>query len=199
VAISDVNICNMALGHLGKRSINALTEGSANAQACALIYANTRDAMLRVHSWNFNTKELPLALIADEEVLGWTYLYAYPANCLFVQAVYNELTLDTVPTEPFKELLSPTTSQRAIACDTEDAYAEINIRVTDPTLFDLLFVEALSFELAARLAVQLTGDQAIARGLEAKALQTIDRAKLTNANEGTSAANRSSKYLSARG
>ena len=63
--LTDVGICNMALGRLGATAIDALTDTDAEGVQCALHYAQTRDELLRSHPWRFAT--CWSSLVQDEE------------------------------------------------------------------------------------------------------------------------------------
>jgi len=65
VALTEVNVCNRALGRLGASGITALADGSTEAAQCTLHYAETRDALLREHPWRFAVKWV--VLVQDEE------------------------------------------------------------------------------------------------------------------------------------
>lgn len=51
--MTQLELCNVALAHLGEARIGAVGEGTAAARACALHYAPVRDEVLRSHRWNF--------------------------------------------------------------------------------------------------------------------------------------------------
>lgn len=53
--VTEVDLCNRALGRLGAASITALdgSDTSDEATQCALHYAETRDALLRRYPWRF--------------------------------------------------------------------------------------------------------------------------------------------------
>jgi hypothetical protein len=82
---SEVDICNMALGHLGDDATVASLdppEGSAQAEHCARFYPMARDAMLDAHKWGFATRRASLALLSETPPSPWRYAYAQPADAL---------------------------------------------------------------------------------------------------------------------
>ena len=83
---SEVEICNLALGHLGDTATVASLdppEGSAQAEHCARFYPIARDMMLQAHAWNFATRRIQLAQLG-EAPYGWAYSYARPFGALDV-------------------------------------------------------------------------------------------------------------------
>ena len=61
---SEVDICNLALSHLGDNATVASIdppEGSAQAEHCSRFYPIARDTLLEMHNWNFSTRRAVLA------------------------------------------------------------------------------------------------------------------------------------------
>jgi hypothetical protein len=107
---SEVSICNRALAAISSRStISSLTESSEAARQCNLIYADTRDEVLQMASWNFAQRTALLALLksapgtpsnasstatqwsADFPAPPWLYEYAYPDQCLQMRTIIQQL------------------------------------------------------------------------------------------------------------
>ena len=94
-----LSICNRALLSVGARaqisSVNP-SDGSVEADACAVLFAPTFEALARTAQWNCLRKEVALSMIAaapgtPENVTGssmpippvpWLYAYQYPSDCL---------------------------------------------------------------------------------------------------------------------
>lgn len=181
---SIVEICNLALNHIGAKSISSLDEASENARKCKLVYAPLRDAVLRDHSWNFATANELLALL-DESMPGWNFIYAQPVKCLNVRKIFSEVVLSNPSPLDFKILLSPTTKTKSIASNLEFAWCEFTYQVTDPALFDTKFVEALSYRIGSALAQPLTGNIQLAQALLQMSIGITEKAVLQNAREGS--------------
>jgi hypothetical protein len=196
MAISNVDICNVALNHLGQRAITALTEQSNEARKCNLIFNIARDSVLRSHDWSFAAKTEALAVLS-ETFIGWDFLYARPSNCLFIRRIFNEGNVnDNIPNE-FKEVKS-TIGQKAIATNTDLAYIEYTIPVTDPNDYDPNFVEAFTFKLASMLCKSLTGDLEMMKVMDALFQQSIPEAKRVNKGSNYRKPSDYSSYLAAR-
>ena len=151
--VSVISICNMALSRLGQTDpIAALSEASEAARQCNLLFEQTRDAVLREFPWPFANRTSLLALRTDTYP-GFNYAYGYPADCLVVRRIYDEGTAGGDPW-PYKIALA-SDGARVILANAEAAYIDYTGRVTDPTVFDAQFVEALTWKLAAELAMPL--------------------------------------------
>jgi len=195
---SEVDICNLALGHIGNQSINSLTQALPSAIRCNQFYPIARDAVLRDHKWNFSTMTETLAEISGESIIGWEYLYAYPARCLLVHSVFDESGLNEDKPQEFKEMMTPTTLQKCIAARISPAYAEYTFQVLDTSLYDPLCVLAISYYLGSLIAKPLTGDINIGKNLMALYAEVISRAKAVNASTGYVKKNPTSSYINAR-
>lgn len=216
---SQVEICNLALTHIGVKSISSMTEPSEPARKLNLVYPTARDAALRAHDWSFASQEVALAEVANESVLAWDYLYKYPASCVAVRELYNPNMIGGGP-EPltrfdaelgfardrsttrvpikFQELLSPQSNQKAIGTNLPSAYARFTFQVTDPSLYDASFVTAFSYLLASMLAQHLAGNPDLGKGLYAIASQLISEAGRQNKSEGVDEPSKTSPYVNGR-
>ena len=62
---TEVDICNLALAHLGDdATIASLSppEGSAQAEKAARFYPIARNTLLEMHTWNFASKAWKLSI-----------------------------------------------------------------------------------------------------------------------------------------
>lgn len=62
MAQTVLDICNLALAHLGEASILSLTDDTTASRACSSNWEPTRDEVLRSHRWNFASKRASLSL-----------------------------------------------------------------------------------------------------------------------------------------
>lgn len=92
---SVVDICNMSLGLIGARSsISSInpSDGSNEANYCALYYPNVMRMLLRSAHWARARKQVSATLYKQRFINGqlstnpppqpWCYEYLYPADCL---------------------------------------------------------------------------------------------------------------------
>lgn len=118
---SEVDICNLALSHLGDTATVVSIyppENSVQAQLCARFYPVARNALLEMANWGFATRRVPLAQVAnptlDADGNGpWDYAYAMPNAVINLLSVVPAGSpddyeaqfgpLDPVPGEPFPQ------------------------------------------------------------------------------------------------
>lgn len=85
---SAVDICNLALGHLGDEAgvaSIAPPDGSVQASHCQRFYPIARDALVQMHTWGFAVRRQSLALLATDELPAeWAFAYAKPTSLRMV-------------------------------------------------------------------------------------------------------------------
>ena len=156
---SVVSICNLALSSLGKDNINALTDAGAEARACSQFYEHARDTLLQGYPWRFAGKTQAMAQISNDKPGKWAFAYARPNDCLKVRWVRPQYNEAMGRLSPQDEVGFPHEVEgAAIYTDLATAFLHYTSRLTDPSMFPPLFVEALSWHLAVRLAMPLTRD-----------------------------------------
>lgn len=195
---SIVAICNKALGHLGQKPINAITDSNPRAEACLAYFNDARDASLRSHPWNFATAISTLnELGGGASIPGWLYVYAYPTKAVNIRKVFDDATSKYPLACEFKEFYLESQNVRVIASDVNPAYAEFTYQVADTTLYDQAYVDAFSYKLASLIAPSL--------GVSAKVTDMlnifnvlISNAQALNQSEGKSDDPKQSTYHEAR-
>jgi hypothetical protein len=175
---SEVDICNLALAHLGDSATVASIsppEGSAQAEHCARFYPIARDSLLEMHNWNFSTKRILLAQVTNDWNM-WQYAYGLPNNCINPISVisseaYDDYATQFVPTDTpqFSHNYSPVIAAgryvpqpftietiadgtHVLYTNLENAVLRYQASVDDTTEFSSLFVMTLSWHLASMLA-----------------------------------------------
>ncbi|OAE72604.1 hypothetical protein A7J71_11330 [Achromobacter insolitus] len=184
---SVVDICNLALGHLGdEATVTSIDppEGSAQAEHCARFYPIARDTVLEAFTWNFATTRKQLAELPSPWS-SWAYAYALPAD--FVRAISvippeapHDYTA-AVPQYPWRDSSYPmapsavympqeyaietheTTGERVLYTNQPNAVLRYVRRIEDTTRFSPLFTDGVSRLLASYLAGPvIKGTEAIA-------------------------------------
>jgi len=207
---SEVQICNLALSHVGGYRIQSLSESTKEARECNLLYPYARDAALADHDWGFARKRLTLALLSVTYT-GWDYAYQYPIDCLRFRKILDVTGAYTGTTyvsedESYKQVgkvkfeiaSNSDLNSKVILTDKKDAEGVYTAKVTDTNMFDLLFVDALSWRLAADLSQPLKGKPQLQQALMKQYLALIGQAKAKDANESEEKPNNVNEILRAR-
>lgn len=182
---SDIDICNLALSHLGDiANISDLNEGSSQADHCRNFYPIARDLCMEMNAWDFATRRAVLALLSDAPASSWTYAYALPASCLRVLAVLDT-NFDERNTLPYI-IESQDDGSRVLYTNQVSATIRYTAKVTDTTQFPPLLLDTLGWLLASYLAGPiLKGQEGIAAGRAAYTTFTgqMAHAQSSNANQ----------------
>jgi len=193
---SVVQICNMALSHIGSEARVASIsppDGSVEAGHCATFYDLARTEMLEPGNWAFALKRVPLAQVTNPSTV-WAYAYAKPADCLRALRIPQPSIAVTVFTQDEK-MVDPHTDDRAgalfdiegevILTNTPDAMLIYTQDVTDSTKFPASFTSALSYLLASYLAGPIIkGNESVRIGdaMRQRALSLADVSATASAN-----------------
>lgn len=206
---SVVDICNLALAHLGDNATIASIdppEGSAQAEHCQRFYPIARDTLLEMHSWSFATKRAYGAEVENTWPM-WEYAYAMPGDASDIIAILppeakddysTHFTPETYP--DFYTNYSPSVAagqyvpqkfavetaadgSEIILTNQKQAVIRYHAKISDPTKFSPLFTITLSWHLASMLAGPvIKGDQGAAEAKRCVAMTTLYLGKAMEAD-----------------
>ena len=191
-----IDICNMALAHLGLESISSLTQDDERTRRCLLFYEPVKKELLRTHNWGFANVMEPLTLLAAADEPEKPYMYAYPADCLFLRRIFGDSAGQK--NVSFREVFRPDLHARVIFCALPQAQVEYTRDIKDENLFDSAFVYAFSLALAADLALTLTGDRALAQQIWQKYTLALQEARRSNMSERFDVQNAAGAFVEVR-
>lgn len=207
---SEVDICNLALAHLGDTatvaSINP-PEGSAQAEHCSRFYPIARDTLLEMHNWGFASRRIQPAQLTSTWP-EWKYAYQVPSDIINMVSVLppdaqDDYSTRWAPTDAPWNNYSPVVAAgryvpqpytmevladgtQVIYTNQEQAVLRYTQRVTDPTKFSPLFTLTLSWHLASMLAGPvIKGDMGQAEGKRCAAVMAamLAQAESSDANQ----------------
>lgn len=214
---SVVDICNMALSHIGADAIVSAIDppdGSVEAGHCARFYPQARAELLESFPWSFARTRAVLAEVTNPSEL-WAYAYALPSDMLTAKRVLNSFTLIDLGFLPTTGWATPSElafiNERGSAdFDVEGSVLLTNepdavllyVRdVTDTPKFTPSFRTALSYLLASFLAGPIIkGNEGARTGAQLRQAATsiAQSAMVANANATSESANIASDSIRAR-
>lgn len=151
MATSEVSICRMALLNAGsKATINSLDESSKEAGYCKTYYAHCRDMLLRGFDWKFAQKRRTLASTGETLFADWDYGYEYPSDCLAFRRIFQ--TNRRGKQIPFEIGSKADLTGKIILTDEQFATGVYTAKLTNPELFDSLFVDTLASLVSSKIA-----------------------------------------------
>jgi len=181
VAGSEIDICNLALGHLRQGSIASFDERSPAGKQCRTFYRQAIDTATRAMDWPFARAFVPGVLVGGASSPGYRFGYVYPAGCLAVREIARADRLsDPTPYE-----ISRFGGDRVIFTNATAPVFRCTVLVEDVTDYDVQFVEAASFLLAMHLAMPLTGKVSLTDAMRKLAAEAVAKAQADAANEDT--------------
>lgn len=206
--VSDTDIANMAVSHVGSDStIESLaSDKSEEARQCRIWYDFSRQQILEIYDWNFARGRLGLALHGDvisetatDPMAGvWGFRYQYPEDCIKVRKMQNP-NAPPDDASPFSIELSLNREQKTILTNIEDAVLVYTVDLEATELFSSAFVQAFSHLLASQIAFSLTGKRKV--GLDQFNLyrMMLPTAMGIDANEQVDTPPRDADWIRARG
>ena len=204
--MSRISIANNALMRIGvTRFIESLAEATVEAQVISRVFDSVRRAQLRRMEWSFAKQIVKLALTQYSQK-PWQYVYRYP-NALRVfrltdqgawgyttnasdiepympgQAIVHPMSYEQIAKKkvPFESLVI--NEQKVICTDLALASAVVVTDVTDTELFDPLFEELLTWELAKAISIPLSVSKSMAEYATQQAQVAFDMAQAATLDE----------------
>jgi hypothetical protein len=182
---SEVGICNGALTKVGEETIISLGEDSKAARLCNLMFDRLRDSILRAHPWNFAIKRVELAELTTTPIFGFASQFQLPTDCLRVLRTDE----DQIPHQ---------IEGRILLTDAGTVQIKYIAQITDPNLFDSLFIQALEDRIGAELAYNLSDNRALSVDMRAKYKETLKEARAMDGQEGVSDIVEADEWLNIR-
>jgi hypothetical protein len=165
MAYSIVGIANMALQKLGaKSSITSLTDGTPNATKVSVVWEYILNETLETIKPSFAKVRVALSQSSTTPANDDQYLYAYPFPSDYLALAdgrADDVAIWPEDVAPYTvETLADGTLCLMTNYDSTTAGYSIYLtyirKTTDPSKYSALFINALTFRLAAELAFSVT-------------------------------------------
>lgn len=203
MAYSQVGIVNLSCGKIGAKSISSMDDDSEQAIKAKAAWDYVRDEVLEAAEWRFAKTRVALAQSTTTPVSGWLYAYPLPSDFLrlcrgriddpsvypnvqnaagyptiYAGGIYLSI-YDRIGYPYVVETLS--TGRLCLFTNYDNSSANLYLvyirRVVNVELYSPSFISALSFRLAAELALaRVKGQQLFDRmmGMYEKALKQAE-------------------------
>ena len=184
---SLVEMANLALNRLGDQAIVTLTEDTDAARTMNLIMIPTLDAKIRGHFWNWSQQRATLGQVAvgplwsSSSENGFDYQFQLPQDPFCLRVVATSLDAD----EPYRieSYQTATSSYRVLLCNQSAVSILYQARITDVTLWDGLFADAMAAELAFQACYAITRNGELKRVIYEEAKEAWRIAKSVDGQE----------------
>jgi hypothetical protein len=182
---SEVAVANLALTGLGADRIISLTEETENARKVNAIFDLMRDEVLRSHPWNFAIERRQFNQTTNTPLYEYESEFQIPGDVLRI--ISTELNDDDWVVEGDKVLVNDT-----------DFKCRCIIRITNPVLWDEVFVTCFAARLEAELAYAIADSSTLAKSKYEVYLRKLSQAKGIDAQEGTPREMTADEWLTSR-
>lgn len=203
MAISDVDIANLALQYCETAPIASFDEPKESARALKASYYTLRDTLLRTYCWNFARKYAQLPQLATVPPFEYEYAYQLPDD--FMRLEYASQAIpgsgSSVPgvTSPANAITLPGVDLSDYQAGHSQDYRIVGrqiyahlppplcvsywMRITDPNQFDAAFIETFACYLAWKLGPRINGSLSKKRDLKEDFRLSLFGARTSNAVE----------------
>ena len=173
---NKIDIANLALTMLGAEQIASINDNSESANKIRTVYESVRNAVFEEHPWNFASREVRLAPLADKPLRKFGFKYIKPEDCVRVNSLYDK-DGNAIPPENYSVI------SNEIQCNESSIILNYNTLVTDESEFSALFVQAFATRLAFEICYGVTGSRTLMTDLWALYQQKFQTGKTANAKE----------------
>ena len=180
-APTQLSMCNVALDTVRAGTIADFNENSLSAEKCRIHYPLVISNMLEMHDWSFVNQRVQMALAgSNARPFEWLFAYLIPSNCGQTLRILPDMASAgyAVPTpisgDPFDQSFEtfrypefPYIVENGILyCNVANAWLEYTINSIDGVLISSTCSDAISADLAWRLAIPIKGDSALKASLQ---------------------------------
>lgn len=175
MTVSNTSIANMALAKMGHEGlITSLSENSKGARYMNVFFEPIRDAVLRDHLWRFARARAVIAPLSETPPFDGGKYFQYPEDCLRIVGTDQDYfyTGERWLREGDK-----------IIADTSVLNIVYIKKITNPALFDPLFVDVLASRLAYEGALSVMKSQGVKDQMNQEYRRSVIRAARASATE----------------
>jgi hypothetical protein len=215
MAVSQVQICNMALAHVGATPIESMNERTKEASQCRLWYDSCRKQVLGAYNWGFARKRRTLACHGDDPPSSWAYRYQYPVDCVKARWISNPfdntgigapfIIGNDIANEyrnasdaiPFVVEFAPN-GTKCILTNEQCPELIYTFDQDEPGFFSDHYVDTLAWLMASRMAFTITGKRNIANDALKAYDYMVRNAAALDGNEGVDKPPREAEWIRGR-
>lgn len=154
MAISEIDICNLALSKVGSDTIRSFTENNKRSRLCNIFYDNEKRYVLSQHDWSFARKIAQLDKIKTDSTFPEGYsAFQIPHDCETPRQVGKDSSRSNWEVVG-NTIVVPDNCETSIIL----RYTQSN---PEPYLFTQSFVDLVALRIAAMLSQPLAQDKGL--------------------------------------
>lgn len=158
----------MALNQIGAQSIESFDDTTDNARRCAVLYDQTRRALLRMHPWSCAKQRIQLAPVAIHPAFDYAYKFRLPRD--FIRLYDTGTTYFEIENNHILSNLHVINLVYIYDNDNEETW-------------DSLLVEAMSYYMAHKIAKAITGSNSESDSAWQELQMILKQARAINGQE----------------
>lgn len=193
--ISEVSICNQALGWIGADPITSLNDENTTAELCRLNYPHLRDTVLEERQWTFAVLR-HTSITADEPEFGAGFSHPIPIEYLRVSRVYNDVTSFNI--DRWRTSSGWRREGDKIIALEDQIHMWGTEQVTDTSRFSIMFVQALAARIAADLCIPIANNLPLQVKMYQIYLAKLKDAAASDGAQGSNEVVQANKLIDAR-
>ncbi len=186
MALSKLQIWNMAIAELPDARLDTLDDVSIAGEACKDQYQPSIELLLEDHPYDFAIVRKPLALLSNDRANEWGYAYQLPADMAAPRYLLPYAAGEVVARPVYAWGRSGGVPIRIaggrLYTGQDAATLEYVTNAPSESVFTAKFARALALELASRIVMPVKKDQARQEKLVRMAEVARERAKADDMN-----------------
>lgn len=195
MALSQVQIVNVALTDIGQDRVISINDDNEAARVMRALWDFTRDAVLAAYPWKFAIKRTTLPSLADVPVgTEWSLQYAIPEECLRLVQVGEEAAFYNPRYRTF--ILE---GGNILTNESAPLFVRYVQRVENVGLWPVLFGDVMAKKLALAACEKLTTSNSKKEAAAAGYLEAVRVARRQSAIERPPEQQVESDWIQARG
>lgn len=176
---TSTDIVNRALSLNGIKAIDDIDDNTPEAKECKALYEPARRNYLRIAGPSFARQEASLSIASGQTSSIFTYVYAYPADCIMSREIIN--TTGRSGRVSYKKGTHSSLTSSVILTNKASAVLEYTVDITTLTAYSDDDKDALVTYLAMKIAASpINYDPELEKQFETKFLGLL---QITNIND----------------
>jgi len=179
--LTKIDICNISLGLIGTNPINSFEEPSKESIICKQYYDNCKNKLLARFNWSFARKIASLNIISSDEYITlkdrYKNIFQLPSDLINIIQIFESESISFIVMGD--KLLTSADTITILYLSAED----------NTSLYSPLFIDTLTYTLAADIAMNITDTYQLSANLKILAEEKLKLAISIDANSFTDSSN----------
>lgn len=212
MAVSDVSICNQALGWLGADTITSLADETREAQLCKDNFPELRDVVTLEREWTWAVKRFILTPMVPMPVYGYERQFLIPPEVLRILNIPTSLgefgglpflqggagADDSQGLPDWRVESTPDAAGNVIVANIDRIRMRAIVRVDNLKLWNLMCTQALAARIAADLAMPLVNSRLLQKDMWSLYEAKLAKAATMDGMQGRHEVKRSDQLINVR-